>query len=48
MDKRGLFDYGVLEEGSYFGDISALLNEPNEYSYFRNQFCEKPLQLLSI
>jgi hypothetical protein len=43
MDRRGLFDYGVLGEGSYFGDISALLDEPNEYSYCCNPFGEKPL-----
>ena len=48
MNKKGIFDYGVLDEGSYFGDISTLLDEPNEYSYFSNPFAEKPVQLLSI
>ena len=26
MSKDGQYDYGILYEGSYFGDISALLN----------------------
>lgn len=48
MNKSGMFDYCVLDDGSYFGDISALLDEPNEYSYLCNPFAEKPVQLLSI
>ena len=24
MDKNGLYDYGYIQEGSYFGDISLL------------------------
>jgi hypothetical protein len=24
MDKNGLYDYGIIQEGSYFGDISLL------------------------
>ena len=28
-----MIEYGVLNEGSYFGDISVLLDEPNQYSY---------------
>ena len=48
MNKNGLFDYGRLEEGSYFGDISTLQNELNEYSYFSNPHIDKSVQLLSI
>lgn len=29
MNKEGLFIYGILEEGSYFGDNSLLMNMPN-------------------
>jgi len=29
MSQDGRFDYGVLTEGSYFGDISVLLKQPN-------------------
>ena len=43
MNKQGVYDYSSLEEGSYFGDISLLLNEPNKFSYFWNEFLEKPL-----
>jgi len=44
-----MLDYGILHEGSYFGDISIILDEPNEYSYqFDPYLIEKPLQLLSI
>ena len=36
MDQSGMYDYGILKAGSYFGDISILLNKPNKYSYFYN------------
>lgn len=26
MNKEGMYEYGILEEGSYFGDISILLD----------------------
>jgi hypothetical protein len=29
MNKENFYQYGVLSTGSYFGDISVLLNEPN-------------------
>ena len=48
MNKNGLFDYGRLSEGSYFGDISTLENEVNEYSYFSNPHTDKSVQFLSI
>ena len=43
MNKHGVYDYCSLNDGSYFGEISLLLNEPNKYSYFWNQFQEQPL-----
>lgn len=33
MNSDSMIEYGVLNEGSYFGDISVLLDEPNQYSY---------------
>jgi signal-transduction protein with cAMP-binding, CBS, and nucleotidyltransferase domain len=36
MSKDGMYQYGILNEGSYFGDISTLLNQPNYFSYFYN------------
>lgn len=49
MDKTGLLRYGLLQEGSYFGDISILFDEPSEFSYYYDPyFREQPLQLLSI
>ena len=33
MDKAGMYDYGVIGKGSYFGDISILLQQPNAFSY---------------
>lgn len=43
MDSTGMYGYGILRSGSYFGDISILLNKVNQYSYFYNPFQEKPL-----
>ena len=37
MDKNTKYEYGVLNEGSYFGDISLLLNEPNQFCYVFNE-----------
>ena len=48
MNKDGLYDYGMLSEGSYFGDISLLLNQPEEFSYFYNPYHEKPIMMLAI
>jgi len=48
MNKEGLYEYGILEKGSYFGDISILLDKSSEYSYFYNPYNEKPLLMLSI
>lgn len=48
MNKDGQYEYGVLNEGSYFGDISLLLNEANEFSYYYNPYSEKAINLLQI
>ena len=49
MDKEGLIEYGQLQEGSYFGDISVIFDEPSEYSYYYDPYqVEKPLQLLEV
>lgn len=48
MSKDGNFNYGVLNEGSYFGDISILLEEPNQYSYYYDPYQDRPIQLLQI
>ena len=36
MNKEGLFNYGILRQGSYFGDVSILLDIPNQCSYYYN------------
>ena len=36
MNHDGMLDYGVLREGSYFGDISCLTGKPNNFSYYYN------------
>jgi len=41
MDKLGLYEYGILKSGSYFGDISCMLHKPNTFSYFFNPHGEK-------
>lgn len=38
MSKCGLFEYSILSEGSMFGDISLLLNETNQFSYYYDPF----------
>lgn len=48
MDKYGMYDYGVVSEGSYFGDISVLMQEPAEFSYMYNPFSGKPLMMLTL
>jgi len=47
MDANGQYQYGILGEGSYFGDISAMLNEPNEFSYLYNPYI-KQVDVLKI
>lgn len=48
MSKDGLFEYAMLGEGSYFGDISLLLKIPNQFSYYYNPALGKPLQVFSV
>ena len=48
MNKYGLLNYGVLEEGNYFGDISIFLNQSNYFSYFFNPNSLEPVYLLTI
>jgi hypothetical protein len=48
MNREGMYEYGIIHEGSYFGDISLLLNEENEFSYHYNPFYKKPVQMLSL
>jgi len=31
-----MYEYGLVQECGYFGDISILLQSPSEYSYFNN------------
>jgi len=48
MNKDGLYDYGTIGEGGYFGDISCLLDEPENFSYFFNPYSGKPTLVLSL
>lgn len=48
MNKEGLYEYGILSDGSYFGEISVLFDQPNEYSYFYNPNADKPIQMLTV
>lgn len=36
MNKNGMYEYGIIQECGYFGDISILLNQPSEYAYYNN------------
>lgn len=38
MDPMCQFEYGVLYNGSIFGDISLFFNEPNQFAYAYNPF----------
>jgi len=48
MNKEGMYEYGIINEGGYFGDISALLDEPSEYGYYYNPHNERPILMLQI
>jgi CRP-like cAMP-binding protein len=48
MNKEGLYEYGILQDGSYFGDISLLLNEENDYSYYYNPNADKAIKMLTV
>ena len=48
MNKEGMYEYGLIQEGGYFGDISVLLNRTNEYGYYYNPHTDKPVILLAL
>ena len=48
MNKTGFYSYGILGEGSYFGDISLLCKQPEEFSYYFDPYHVKPIVMLSI
>lgn len=50
MDHTGMYDYGVVQKGSYFGDVSVILRKPNEFAYFYdpNLAIKKPLSLFRV
>ena len=29
-----MYEYGIIQDSSYFGDISILLNQPSDYAYY--------------
>lgn len=43
-----MYEYAVLQEGNYFGDISILLDQPSDYSYCYNPHNEKALMMMSM
>lgn len=43
MDQAGLYNYGIIQTGSYFGDVSILTQRPNKYSYMYDPHQQKPL-----
>lgn len=48
MNSDAMYEYGVLQEGNYFGDISILLDQPSNYSYCYNPHNEKALMMMSM
>lgn len=48
MDPTCMYVYGIVSDGGYFGDISALLNRENEFNYMYDPFSTKPVLLLKI
>jgi hypothetical protein len=48
MNNEGIIEYGILGEGSYFGDLSFFNNELNEFAYYLNQFKGKAFEYLAI
>ena len=43
MNKECVYNYGTIQDGSYFGEISILLKEPNGFSYVSNNYDPTPL-----
>ena len=48
MNSNAMYEYAVLQEGNYFGDISILLDQPSDYSYCYNPHNEKALMMMSM
>ena len=48
LDKDCVHEYGRLHDGSYFGEISTLLDEPNSFSYGYNPFDDRSVQCLAL
>jgi hypothetical protein len=40
MDKNGMYEYGIIHDDGYFGDISILLNQPSEFAYYNNHYSD--------
>lgn len=49
MDGECQFEYGILQNGSYFGDISMFFDEPNQFSYAYSPYQRYPsVQCLAV
>lgn len=48
MDETGWYEYGIMQDGGFFGDISCMLDTLNEFNYMYNPYSSKPVLLLSI
>lgn len=48
MNSDAMYEYAVLQDGNYFGDISILLDQPSDYSYCYNPHNEKALMMMSM
>ena len=48
MNKDGLLLYGILGEGSYFGDLSVMSDQPNEFAYYIDPYSDKANEFLQI
>jgi hypothetical protein len=47
MDSKGKFSYTIIGEDSLIGEMSLLMNKPNQFSYFFDPY-EKPVSVLFI
>lgn len=48
LDRDCVHEYGRLNQGSYFGEISPIFDEPNGFSYGYNPFDKRSVQCLMI
>lgn len=46
MDSLGLYQYAVLSKGSYFGDISIMLERQNVFTYMYNPLVQESIPLI--